>query len=163
MSRTPPDESSLRRLLGRQSLVKLVLVATVAAGAGTCAAWVTASISAEVLNLHVAIWTFLTVWAGLVGYFFYLRVPSSVIGSGFYVIGLSIILKPPVVFTSRTDDATAEGTLRMAEIQSISELFISVLVFGVIGLVVIGVGAYFRRRGERERYRRMRAMLRTWD
>lgn len=163
VSRKPPDRSSLERLVETQSVLKLVSVVVVAAAAGMFSAWATVAFSVELLNLHIAIWTFLVVWAALVGYFAYLQVPSTVVGSGFYIIGLSIVVKPPLTFISTVNGDSASQALLMTRIQTVSELFISLLVFGVIGLIVIGLGAYFRRRGERKLSREMRATLRSWN
>lgn len=138
-------------------------VALVGALAGLFAAWVTVRFSIVVFNLHVAIWTFLLVWATLVGYFLHYRVPESVIGTGCYVIGISLFLKPPVAFIDQTGSTNATVGADVLVIHGVADLFISMLMFSLVGAAVLGVGLYFRRRGKRQRQRKIRASLRMMN
>lgn len=159
MNTPPPNRPSIRQVLERQSQLKVLSVIVVATAVGLVTSWVTIVFSVELFNLHVAVWTFLVVWSSLVGYFAFLHVPSRVVGTGLYLIGLSLLLKPPVTFTRRVGDAA--GSTSIVAVQGVSDLFFSLLVFGVTGLFVIGLGRYFRRRGERTVARKMRRSLKS--
>ena len=160
MTRSESDRPSLRGRWESQSTLKRVAKGIVAAVAAVFAAWVSAVFPGELFNLHTAIWTFLVVWAGLVGYFIYLRIPSNVLGVGCYIIGLSFILKPPVDFSNAVLHDGGTG-FRATVAAIVSEFFTSSLLFAVLGFTVIGLGLLLRRRGRQQRKRKMRAMLRT--
>jgi len=59
-------------------------------------------LTASVYHINLTIWSFLIVGSGTLAYYSYKRTPSSILDVGCYLLGVQILLKPIILFGSRT-------------------------------------------------------------
>lgn len=155
-------QPSVTELFRAHSMPMLGTIFAISILAGLFGGWATVNLQFGLANLHASIWTFLLVWAGMVGYTAYKRVPSGVIGMGLYVMGVFVLVKPVTWFVPQYL-SQRQASEQVLAVQSIASLIVWGLVFFVLAAILFAVGNYFRARAESTVYRLARRGLRTWE
>jgi hypothetical protein len=134
----------------------LLLVVGTATLDGLLAAWLALPFDRTVLDLHVAVWAFLLVWAASLGYLVYARVPWDVLGLGLYLVAGVLVAKPTLMLGVHLDAVPGGLEGRRAAVAAVGDLFLWELVAVVAAVALVLVGRWLRVRGERVRERRAR-------
>lgn len=127
--------------------------------AGISAGWATLDLGVRVFGCHVSVWTFLTVWIVTLAYASCKRIHSRVVGTGLYVIGLFLLMKPVLWF------AHSVSPQQTADEQTIAVQYLASHVIWSVGLVLLVTvlfagGKYCRSRARRVKLATARQRLR---
>ena len=131
---------------------------------GLLAGWAGTVVDAVWLNLPVAVWAFLVVWASSAAVLSYRRVPTGVVAAGLHIGAVFVVLVPVSVYGPRVLAVMQSGYFDGGSLSAeLTALLTWGVVAGGVAALAVFVSNRLSRRVDRRRRRRLRAEFRRYE